>query len=160
MAAGTQAGMAGVQMWEAKNQADAMKRQSEFEARQMEFNAQLTDMRREELGEQRGKDIVARESQINQMIGSQKTAMAASGVSLDSELAQQIKEESLRTGTEDVQMIKNNAWKQAWGLEMEAQDMRSQAGFTRLGGKNKARQTLTTGGVQAIGSLGRAYAAR
>jgi len=161
MAAGAASvGMAGLQMYEAKNQADALKRQSAFEAKQMEFNAQLTDIRREEVGEQRDKDIVRRESQIKQMIGSQKSSMAASGIELDSELAEQIESDSLRTGAEDVQMIKNNAWKQAWGLEMEAQDLRSQAGFTRLGGKQRARQTLTTGGVQAIGSLSKAYAAR
>ena len=75
-----QLGMGALQMVEAKNTADAMKRASEFDARQQEFNAKLVGIQKEEVLRQSGKDVDIRNTQVKQMVGSQKAAFAASGI--------------------------------------------------------------------------------
>ena len=153
MGGGAQAAMGVAQVWQAKKGSDAEKLHSQYEARQMEFNAQMLDMRAEEVNVQAEKDIVQRQSDISRMLGTQKVSVAAQGIELDSEVALQIKEETERIGREDVMAIKNNAWKQAWGMEVESADMRSQADFTRQAGKSRARSTLVTGGLQGLSNV-------
>lgn len=152
-AGAAQVGLGGLQMLEAKNQADAIKRQSEFEAKQQEFNANLIGIQQEELERQSKKDINRRNSETKQMIGSQKVSLAAQGIDVDSDVARVLEKEERRIGREDAQVIKNNAWRESMGLEIAKHDLRTQAGFTRLGGKEQARSTLVSGGLGAASSM-------
>ena len=150
---GAQVGLGAFQMLEAKNQASAMKRQAEFEARQLEFNSQLVQIQKREILDQAETDVQRRQSEVKKMLGSQKVSLAAQGVDVSSDVAQDIEREERRVGVEDVQTIKNNAWREAMGLEIKSQDLKTQAKFTRLAGKEGARSTLVTGGLNAASSI-------
>jgi len=152
-AGGAQAGIGALQMIEAKNQADMQRSRAEFAARQAEFNAALIETQQEQLKSQMLKDIDARQRQVKQMLGSQKAAMAGQGIDVEGELGQLFKEQEQQFALEDVQAIRNNAWRESMGLEVQKSDLRTQAAFTRLGGKEARRQTLVTGGMQAASSI-------
>ena len=144
------AGTAVLQMWDAKNAADAEKRQANYEANRREFNSKLADLKADEVAQQ-GEDEAAKRTQdISRMIGSQKANLAAQGVDIESDIALQIKEDTEKIGREDVMAIKNNAFKEAWGLKMSAVTGRTQATLGRIGGRVRAGQTLSTGGAQAL----------
>lgn len=151
--AGAQVGMGLMQLSEAKNSADAIRRQAEFDARQSEYNASLVKYQKSEILSQAQRDTQYREQQVNKMIGTQKVSLAAQGIEVGSELGQALEQEERRIGAEDVQAIKNNAWREVMGLEIKRTDLMAQAGATRIGGMEKARTTLATGGISAVSSF-------
>lgn len=159
-----QMGFAGLGMIEAKSQADAQKREAERDAKQMEFNANLLEFKKKDLKKIEKSDIQRREDQVNQMLGGQKLSLAAQGIDVDSEVAGVIEDEERRIGREDVQAIKNNAWREAQGLELEQFNLRSNARSTRLTGVSRANSTITTGGLnsanQALAGYGQVRGSR
>ena len=152
-AGAAQVGIGGLQILEAKNQADALKRQASFNARQMEFNAELVGMQKSEVEKLAKKDIAERESQVKQMVGEQKAAYAGQGVDLDSEVVGLVEDQERQVGLDDVQSIKNNAWRAAMGLEIEMQDRMNGAQLTRIEGAEAARSTFVSGALGGVSSM-------
>lgn len=144
--------IAGTQVLSAKLQADAMKAQGEWQEQQMRFNADVTSMQRREIDKKSQEDVFQRQEDVRQMLGIQKVAIAANGIDLDSDVSKQLEADTRRTGMKDVLAIKNNAWREAWGLDVKAQDLRSQGALARAGADVGAATTLATGGLRAIGT--------
>ena len=138
---------------EAGNEADAIREQSEIDARQSEFNADLTDLQREDLLDKSSDAITRRQNQVRGMLGSQKAALAAQGIEVDGEIGVDLERDERATALDDTQAIKNNAWRDAFGLKQKAQDLRTQAKFGRASGQQQARNTLVTGGISSLGSF-------
>jgi len=144
-------------LYESKQQADALERQSQFNAQQMRTNAAQLDVRAEEAGKQALDDAVDVQQDISRMIGTQKVNLAAQGIDIGSEVSTQIRRDTERIGAEDVQTLKNNAWKEAWGMKTQAQDLRMQADMGITAGGERARSTMVTGGLSAVQGLTSAY---
>ena len=144
-AGGAQVGIGALQLWNAKNTSDMIKQQAAFQAQQEEFNSRLMQIRKKEIVEQSQKDIAKYGVQGKQMRGSQKVAMAAQGVELDSETMVGLQTDLDQVISDDIQTIKNNAWRQAMGLEIESTNLKYQSQMTRLGGASKARSTRNQG---------------
>lgn len=150
-AGAAQAGIGAFQLIESKNQADAIRRQANFDAQQSEFNAQFLELKKPDIIAKRDDDVLRRESQVRQMIGAQKTTLAAQGIEIDSELGQQLAETEQIIGMEDTESIRNNAWREAMGIDVQASDLRTQAQVSKLEGASKARQVRTAGFLGAAG---------
>ncbi len=142
----------GSQLLAAKQQADAVKAQGKWQAQQLNFNATVAGMQRREIDVKAQDDISMRQKDIARMLGDQKAMIAANGIDVDSDVSKQIEADTRRTGREDVSNIKNNAWREAWGLQVKESDLRSQANFARSSGKIGAANTLLAGGLSAIGT--------
>ena len=148
-----QAGIGALQILNAKQTADAQRRQAEFAARQQEFNSQLTAMQIEDVEAIAKQDVQRRQRQLKQMVGSQKVALAAQGIEVEGELGEALEADERLYAAEDINAIKNNAWRQAMGLEIESRGMLMQAKQTRLGGKIQSRQTMATGALSGLSSM-------
>ena len=148
-----QAGLGAAQIINAKNSADAAKAQAEFMAQQDEFNAQLLEYRKNEIGEIAQENIDVRQQQVRQMLGSQKVALAAQGIEVEGDIGEQLAEQERKLLQQDVEAIKNNAWREVFGLEQKQLDLRSSAAFTRVEGSERARQTMVTGGLAGLGNI-------
>ena len=144
-----QIGLAGLGFLESYNQAEALKRQADFEAQQQRFNAELLKIQEKEIKRQADRETVNREARVRQAVGSQKVALAAQGVEVDSDLGAVLEAEERRVGLEDVAAIRNNAWRDAMGLEIKRMDTLFQARSTELRGRDARRSTLVTGGLRA-----------
>lgn len=140
----------GLQMYSAKRQADAMKSQAAFQAQQSRFNAEVLEVQREELLAQAQEDQTEMAKQIQGMLGSQRVALAAQGIDVDSDVALQIQEETREVGRQDLMALKNNAWRKAWGIEVEQMNLRQSATMGVIGAQMGASATLATGGAQAL----------
>lgn len=148
-----QAGIGGLQILAAKQTADAIKRQSEFMARQEEFNAQLIQVQKQDIDKIATRDVDRRYQELRQVIGSQKATMAAQGIEVEGEIGAALEADERLFVQQDVQTIKNNAWREAMGLEIKSRELSAQATMTRLGGQEKARQTMVTGGLQGLSNI-------
>lgn len=166
MAGGGSAITAGAQFFNAYAQSENIRQQgiinqanAEFQATQNEINARFAEIKATEIIEQGNEEAQEYQKRVRQTVGSQRATLAAQGIVVDSDTALDLQTEAAEIGALDVETIKNNAWRQAFGYKQEAVSQRFQAAQTRATGKfNKtqsqfaARQTLVAGGMQAAGT--------
>lgn len=137
----------------AQMSASAQKAQARFDATQYEGNARLADFKAREATRIGEKEVQRASLQNKRLVGRQRAVAAAQGIDPDSGSALDISEETAGLSALDQVTIRNNAWKQAWGYQSEASQLRSQAAFTRIQGKSNVQKTLSTGGMQAATSI-------
>jgi seryl-tRNA synthetase len=157
----------------AYNASKAQKAQGEYQRRVSEMNAQKTEFQAQGAEEQaidaekRGAAAVNKRAQeIRLKQGEQKAAMAAGGGDLNSEAANNIAAETSAIGEADMQAIKVNAWREAFGFKSQALAMRGEAINERISGetaarvaKYTARSTMISGITEAGQSGAKAYGA-
>jgi hypothetical protein len=131
-------------------QSQAIKARATYQATIAKINTEMSTMQAED-SIRRG-DIDARnyQKEVDQMIGSQRVAYAAQGVDVDFGSAAAIQEETRMQGAIDALKIRNNAWREAWGYRVEANNSTFAGEFAKIEGKSAAKQTLLTGGMQAL----------
>jgi hypothetical protein len=134
----------------AYSQSQAMKSQGEWSRMQSETNARLAKMQADDAIKRGDKEAQEHRKQTSQLIGKQRANMAAQGIELDSGSALEIQQEAKVMGEADALTIKNNAWKEAWGYRVNAQNIRGQGRIDEMTAKHGARQTLITGGLQTL----------
>lgn len=141
------------------SQSQAMESQGIFNAQLAETNARLARLQAEDAIARGEKEAANHKNRVGQMVGSQRAAMAAQGISVDSGSAAQIQAETYAIGDEDARTIRTNAWREAWGYQTQAINYQSQGQFDRMASRNQARNTLLTGGMQAASYGAQSYAA-
>jgi len=137
----------------AEAQAEAQKSKGRFLESQANINARFAELQAADV-ERRG-EKAAREHQkkVRQLVGSQRAALAAQGVTVDVGTAQDIQTEAAEIGALDVMTIKNNAYRQAFGFKQQAVQDRFQGELARQTSQFQAGQTLISGGLQAATTI-------
>lgn len=138
-------------------QSKAQKSQGDFQAQQLEAGARVADIQADDAIKRGESDAKAHRRRVRLQIGEQRAALAAQGQDLESGSALDIQKDTAGFGAEDEITIKNNAFREAWGYKVQSADLSSSAQFTRLGAKQQSRQTLITGGLNAIQDLSYGY---
>jgi hypothetical protein len=153
--AGIQAGTSLGSMYGVFAQTSVDKIYTEIEQDRLDFNAQRRREEAERLRELSKEATMRRQLQAKKMIGSQKASLAGQGVQIDGETAEIFEQEEIQITLEDVEAIRGNAWRQAYGLEVDAMNLRFQARAEAVQGYNKARSREVGGllsGASGIGS--------
>lgn len=132
----------------AYQQSQAIKAQGKYQSNQLRFNAEVADLQATDAINRGNADAATKKRQTKQVIGSQRAALAAQGIEVNEDTASLIQQDTAGLGAEDVQTIKNNAWREAWGYRVQAVDYNAQAGFASVASRFNANQTLLTGGLQ------------
>lgn len=139
--------------YQARAQASAQRIQGLYEKQIYETNARLAELQAQDAirrGEEEAEEYKRR---VRQVIGAQRAAFGAQGVDVSFGSPLDIQEETAQLGALDALMIKNNAWREAWGYRVQALDYRRRGELSFLQAKQKSRQTLLTGGLQAAKSI-------
>ncbi len=129
--------------------AQGQRAQGEYNEKLMELNAKMSDFQAEDAirrGDKAAQDHLKR---TQRMIGSQRASLAAQGITIDTGSAAEVQADTAEIGAQDAMMIKNNAWREAWGFKVQGEDMRSRGRFARLAGDAQATQSLLGGGMKA-----------
>ena len=143
-----------------QQQAAAVESQSDFQASRFISQARLEDVEAESaITRGRDEETEAR-IKTKKLIGAQRARLAAQGIEIDSGSALDIQLETAELGAADALTIRNNAFRESTGHRIQAIDFRNQAEFARLSGKNRARNTLVTGGLNAARDLTRGLSAQ
>lgn len=95
----------------------------------------------------------------NAEVAKQRVAAAATGANVNAGSALELQSDTKWQSTQNQITIKNNAWRQAWGYQVQANDYGTQAQMSGLAGSNAMTQSLLTGGMNAIGYGTQAYGA-
>lgn len=134
-------------------ESQALKTQGEYQRMQYEMNARLAGLQAQDAIKRGDKAAVEVKRRAKRVIGSQRAALAAQGIEVDSGSAAQIQADTVAQSTLDVLEIKNNAWREAWGYRFQASDYMGRGRFAEMAAKASATNTLLTGGMNAITSL-------
>jgi len=140
-------------------QANAMEAQGEYQKKVGEMNARSLSSQAEDVELRGNAAALRRQQQTLKLDASQRVAMAASGVSVESEMAQNVSDDTAAIGMADADAIRTNAWRQAWGMKSDASNSALQGEFQKMASQNTARNTMTTGVNEAAGYGLKAYVA-
>lgn len=151
MAAGASALMAGVSLGTGFLEAAGAESEGKFARQQSEFNARLAEVQAEETLKRGESEARSLKREARQFKGSQTAAMASQGVDIESASFESIQSNTEKLSAFDEMEIRNQAWREAWGLRVEASNERLQGKFAEKAGKARARTSLLTGGLSAIG---------
>jgi hypothetical protein len=90
------------------------------------------------------------EADTRQLRGAQRAAYAAQGVDLGSGSPDLIQAETEAFGAEDAAAIRGNAWREAWGIRSEAENVALESRWESKEARRQRRQTLVVGGLRAL----------
>lgn len=151
------------QAWGAKKAGDASTEAGEAQRRAAESLADLSDYNAQvaELQAQdaitRGADEEARfRTSVRGLIGSQRAGFAAGNIDVGSGSAVDVQADAAFLGELDALQIRTNARREAWGYQVEAEDLRRRGEIARKEGvyaERAGRTTATAGYWGAGGSI-------
>lgn len=140
-------------------EADGQRFMGRAQQKMARINARRAELQAEDVIKRGGKEALAYGQKVEQFAGSQKAAQAASGVEVGYGTAGQVVDQTYEMGTEDVERIKMNAFREAMGYKQQASDYIGQGNLAKATGKAQANQTLVTGGLRAMSMGVSAYGA-
>lgn len=145
-------------------QSQAIRAQADYEQQQANTNARLAELNAEQTLKKGEKEAQAHKRKVSGLIGAQRAALAGQGVDIGTGSALAVQEETAVQGVVDEATIRNNAYREAWGLKFQAEEYRSKGRFAQISGRASARSTLLTGGLQALAygaeGFGKYYSAK
>lgn len=136
--------------------ASAYSAQADYQKQQAETNARFADIDATEATRKGARDSQRVRNQAAQLAGEQRVGYAGQGVSVDSGSAAAAQDQAFTLGNEDADTVSNNAWREAFGYRVKADQYRAEGQMAEIAGKQKASSTLLTGGLQALGSFAKA----
>lgn len=99
-----------------------------------------------QLGEEQARQV---KRQARSLRGRQRAALAGSGVDVNTGTALDLQEETTMLGEIDAATMRKNAFREAWGIRMQASNQREAGAFAKRAGRNQAIGTLIGGAGQA-----------
>lgn len=129
-------------------QSQALEAQGNFQKTMFDFNASMADLQGKDAIERGDKAAGAVRKRAKQVVGSQRAALAAQGVEVNADSAADVQADTKAIATEDALTIQNNAWREAWGYKVSANDMRLQGWMGQHAASGAARNTLYSGSMQ------------
>ena len=140
--------MGGTMALQAYGQAQAMEAQGDYQNTMSQINARNAERMGKKAIERGNKSAADFRSKVNQMIGTQKTAYAASGVDIGYGSAKQVQEQTRTLGYDDAITIENNAFLESMGFEQDAFNKKQAGKMGQAALNNQAQQTLISGGLR------------
>jgi len=138
----------------AKRAGQAQQQVAESEAQLSDYNAQVAELQAQD-AVTRGAEKESRfRTQVRGLIGSQRAGFAGAGVDVGYGSAADVQADAAFLGELDALTIKNNAAREAWGYQVQAEDLRRRAVIQRQGGQMAAAAGAEAAKGAYIGAAG------
>lgn len=134
---------------QAYSSAASQKAQSDFTAGQYSANQKIATEQASEAKSAGDLEAGQMAEQTKMNVAKQRVAGASTGADVNSGSALALQTDTNWQGQQNEVMIRNNAWKTAWGLNVEASNYGSQSQFATIAGNAQFNNTLLTGGMNA-----------
>lgn len=134
----------------AYQQAATQKAMAEYQAKVSANNATMAENQARDAKTRGDLEAFSALRKAEQLKGSQKTALAASGLDISSGTPMDLLESTEIMGEVDANTIRSNAAREAWGYTVEAQNYRNSAAMSRA--TAKATKPWQSAGLSLLGS--------
>ena len=169
--AGASAAMKAVGDWKSGSAAaragEAQQRVAESQAGLSEYNAQVADLQAQDAIERGAEDESRFRTGVRNMVGKQRTGFAGAGIDVSYGTPVDVVADTAFMGELDARTIRTNAVREAWGFQVQGEDLRERARIARMEGAQAleagkaARTAARIGAVAGIaGGAANIYAAR
>ena len=132
------------------NQYQAQKAQGEYQKQMFDLNAKLAELNSQDAIRRGDQTASTLRRENKKLMGSQRAALAAQGIDIDSGSALDIQNETADLGYMDQITAKNNAWREAWGYKVESNNSLAQGNLAKSAANFSAYTSLATGGLRAL----------
>lgn len=132
-------------------QGTSQKAQADFTAAQYGINQKIAGEQGIEAKAQGDIQAGQAEEQGRQQVAQQRVDQAATGADVNSGSALDLQSDTTWQAKQNQVTIRNNAWRQAWGYNVQAIDYGMQGEMSKMAGQNAMNNTFLTGGMQAVG---------
>ncbi len=140
------------------SQSKALKAQGDYQKSIYDMNAKFAQFEADDAID-RGKTAATEYKKKGKaLIGSQRAALAAQGIEVDSGSAAEVQADTRIQIEKETINIKNNAWREAWGYKTQALQSSYSGEIAKAMSITNANNTLLTGGMNASTSGMKAYA--
>lgn len=151
------AALVGTTAYTAYAQSQAQRAQGDYQNQMAQTNAKFAGLQAAD-AISRGDQAATIQGQKTQgLLADQRAGMAAQGIDLSSGSAAEVQKDSSAMGALDALTIRNNAFREAWGYQMQGANFQAQGAFASMAGNNSANMSLLTGGLQAANSGWQSY---
>lgn len=150
-AAGILAGLSSISG--AYSNSNAQRDVANFKANQLNLNAEAANLQADSTIRAGNEEAGLVGKKVAQTIGQERASAGSQGVVADTGSAANVQKSNQVEGAMSENTIKSNAWRQAWGLRVEASNYESESAMTRLEGQQESNNTLLTGGLNALGDV-------
>lgn len=118
----------------AKRAGIAQREAKESEAQLAEYNAGVADIQATDALQRGQEDEQRVRAGVRGMIGKQRAGFAAANIDVGFGSAVDVQEDAAFLGEQDALTTRNNAAREAWGFNVQAEDLRKRAAITRQEG--------------------------
>jgi hypothetical protein len=129
-------------------QSEALKSKATFDKTQADINAKVSMAAADDAIVRGEKDAAKIKTDARRLTGAQRAAMAASGINPDEGSGLDIQSDTAALSAADALTVRNNAWREAWGLRVQAANYTAGGQFASSAGNNAARASIISGGLQ------------
>jgi hypothetical protein len=133
--------------------ASAIRASGKFEEAGFIENAKRLELAAKDAKTRGNKEVHRHMQRVRKLMGSQRAALAASGVDIDSGSARDIQLETLELGQEDASTMRTNIMIEAHGFKRQAIENKFMANTKRIARKSKEKATLLSGRLNAVNSI-------
>jgi hypothetical protein len=119
-----------------------------------EQNARIADEQARDSMRRGAYDELKLRRQMSILQGQQRSALAASGVEVDTGSPLELQEASRREGDQDAAVIRFNAEREAWGHQVQAVNSRNAASAASASGRNAMTGALIGAGTSLLSTAG------
>lgn len=151
--------LAGTSLLEGFGQYSAGQAQASYTRSVYQTNAELANMQAAEVIRKGDLEAIRYGQKVQSLLGSQRARMAAAGIDISAAdtTAAELQKETLTFGYQDIQQIKNNAFREALGIKTQGKLAQIQGEFQAKQAQLQANISLISGGLQAATSLYKGY---
>lgn len=142
----------GANIAEGEIQSTAISTQANFQRLQNETNAKFAELQARDAKKRGRKEAQLLKSVAKQQKSAQRASAAARGVDVDAGTAADIQSDIDLASELDAIQIENNAYREAFGFKVDAQQSRFAARIAQISGDFRSRTTLITSQAAAFGS--------
>lgn len=127
-------------------QYESSRAEGNFAEFQANTNARFAELESQQVLEAGKRDAQQFGKMVKQAVGEQRVGFAAAGIDVSAGgTVAEVRADTEIIGRLDQLTIKNNAWKEAWGLRAEAMQTRFQGRYDKMSARNRGRGALISG---------------
>lgn len=143
--------LAGSSLFQGLGEYTAGQAQASYTQIVYQMNAQLAEMQAAEVIRRGDIEAAKYGKKVQSLLGSQRARMAAAGIDISAAgtTAAELQKETLTFGYQDVQQIKNNAFREALGIKTQGKLAQIQADLQAKQQRLQGTMNLISGGLQA-----------
>jgi len=123
---------------------------SKLERQQYDMNAAFANLQADDSIRRGARAAQEHLVKTRGLIGAQRANIAGQNVRVDVGSAAEIQADTAASGAMDALTIRNNAWREAWGLRAQAAGLQGQGALAQIKGQAAAAETLATGGANMV----------